>query len=106
MNAAADEKEEKKEHKDMGYTFNEKVTVKVWDEQGKKFLNPVDNIWAVRKDTKEGIVFAVNANTSNTLPTKGSLITDKAGNEYLVTKSDGTYYGLLVKLQKAAPKKP
>jgi hypothetical protein len=112
--ATADEKEEKKEekktHTEGGFTFDEKVTVKVWDEQGKKFLNPVGNLWAVRKERKDAgrtvLVFAVLGNASNTLPTDGSLIIDKAGNEYVVTENGGNYFGLIVKLQKAAPKKP
>jgi hypothetical protein len=104
--ATADEKEEKKTHTEMGFTFDEKVTVKVWDKQGKKFLNPVENIWAVRKDTNLGLTFAVHAHTNNTVPTNDSLIIDAAGNEYVVVEGGGTYFGLRVKLQKAAPKKP
>jgi hypothetical protein len=101
--------QEKEELKEGDRVYNEKVTVRVWDVRksgGPGFLNPVPNQWALRKETKDGLMFDVRGGTSNTTPEKGSEITDAAGNVYTVVRAESPPTGLFVKLTKAAPKKP
>lgn len=105
MNATADEKkEEPKTLTENNRTFNEKCTVRVWVESQKMFLNPVKGQWALRKDTKKGLMFDLRGGAVNTTPGKGSEITDAAGNVYEVTEAESPPFGLFVKLTKAAPK--
>lgn len=67
--------QEKKEEK-----YPEKLTVRVWDKQGKKFLNPQE-IDARRAEVKGETYFYIPNKQlgSNTTPVKGSEITDAKG---------------------------
>jgi hypothetical protein len=119
---AAQEKktEEPTEFKHGGFVFDERVTVKQWDKQQKKFLKPVDDVWANRTDTKEkGLLINVYGTTKpgadltkqpgvfKVYPKVGAVIIDKAGNEYEVVETEASDpTGCWVKLVKAAPKKP
>lgn len=105
--AADEKKEEPKELVEGGRTFNEKVSVKQWDKQGKKFLNPVHDLWACRRDTKDGLMFDLKTRAGNSFPFKGSVIIDKEGNEFTVMDDMSAPFALIVKLtKKAEPKKP
>lgn len=111
MATVADEpkKEEPKELKEGGITYNEKVTLKVKVEPPQKdieFLNPTKDVWAARRDTKVGLVFAIRATTVNTTPTKGSIIIDKDGNEYEITESQSSRGNIVKLIKKGDPKKP
>lgn len=88
--------------------YNEQVTVKVWDAQGKKFLNPTKGVWAVRQenkgpDGKTVLVFRVHGLTTTDKPKPQSVITDADGNEYECL--DGGGVGIPFRV-KPLPKKP
>jgi hypothetical protein len=112
-------KAEATEFKFEDIVFNERVRVKQWVGRQKEFLKPVENVWAMRKDVpKKGLVFHIIGTTKPGADLeknpgllrlhveKGSIITDAAGNEYMVTESEGDANVLWVKLTKAAPKNP
>jgi hypothetical protein len=116
----ADQKDEPKEFKSGDTTYNERITLKPWEPRragGAGFLKTVENVWAVRVDSPKGLYFRVLGTTRpgadlekhpgvfTTPVKKNSVIIDAAGNEYLVTESEGDIVAW-VKLTKAAPKKP
>lgn len=92
--AVADEpkKEEPKELKTPDHTFNERVTTKVWVEQGKQsgFQTPAKNVWALRREVKDlqdggkvKLQFIIHdGGNPNAFVGKKSVIIDKDGNEY------------------------
>lgn len=111
------QKSEPPTFKHGGYVLNERVTVKEWDAQEKKFLKPHDGVWALRKEVKDkGLMMIVYGKTKpdadltknpgvfRVHPPKGSIITDTAGAEYEVIDKEGDET-CWVKLIKAAPKK-
>lgn len=107
MSTVADEKKKEPETlKEGDRVWTERCTIKVWVEKQKAFLNPVKDVWAMRKDTKEGLMFDVRAINGNSTPDKGSVIIDSQGREYTVLRAESPPYGLFVKLTKDAPKKP
>jgi hypothetical protein len=96
-------------------TYTERATIRQWDAHGKKFLNPVPNVWLARGKRKDADgkpldVLLIHGPADNAHPTPGSVITDKDGNEYEVLKYDGFGYGfgnaVPVKQTKTAEKKP
>lgn len=76
------------EKKDEKYT--EKVTLKVWVEKQKIFLNPMDGIDAYRSKDKDGNerfhLGGKGVLVGTGKPSVGSEITDKDGAVYTVTK--------------------
>ncbi len=73
------------EPKKQDETHPERITVRVWDRQGKKFLDGVA-VNARREDGKDGTVFWFISNrviADYSKPTKGSEITDAKGNVYV-----------------------
>jgi hypothetical protein len=115
---ADEKKEEPKEFRRGDITYDERVVVKEWDAQGKKYLRPVEGVWATRVDTKKGLMFRVLGTTKpdadltkrpgvfRVRAPKDSVIIDAAGNEYTVTEAEGDNDSCFVKLTKAAPAKP
>jgi hypothetical protein len=105
MGKAKTQEKKQEELTENGRTFNEKVTVRVWKESQKMFLNPVADQWAVRKDTKKGLMFDLRGGSTNTTPLKGSEITDKDGNVYVCDEVEAPPFGCFVTLKKKAEKK-
>lgn len=109
-------KDEPKTLTSAGITYDMKVTVKVWDVMGKKFLKPVPNVWAKRTDKKDDqgkpvivngepvILFDVRGTAGNNTPSPNSVIIDKDGNEFTVIEGEKSCWVKLTK--KAEPKKP
>lgn len=110
--------EEPKEFKHGGFVWNERITVKDWDKQQKQFKKPHEGVWALRKDTKKGLLIHVYGTTRpgadltkapglfHIDPHPGAILTDGAGNVYEVLETEGsTPTACWVKLLKAAPKK-
>ena len=105
--AVADEpkKDEPKTLTENNRTYDEKVTLRALNPNKKEFMRDWPNHWAVRRDTKKGLLFDLRQVPGMPEAIKGSVIIDAAGNEYEVTEAEAPPHALFVKLKKAAPKK-
>jgi hypothetical protein len=87
-----------------------KITVRSWDAQGKKFLNPKEGVDARRVETKDVLMFFVPVKQAigTGQPHALSEITDADGTVYTVKNGSSTGQGeyLAVVEQKPADKKP
>jgi hypothetical protein len=68
-------------------SYDEKVTVRQW--YGQKFLNPVSNVSAHRGQIEGKLVIYTRPRAGNDKTPKGSEITDKDGNVYVVDSVAG-----------------
>lgn len=98
-----------KEKKIGDRLYTEKVTVEMWEARragGAGLLNPVKGVWAHREEKDGKVTMFVFGHAGNCHATKGSRITDAAGNVYEVTESEyDRPHRCELKLLKPAPKK-
>ena len=100
--------QEKKDEDRKGTSV--KITVRSWDAQGKKFLNPKEGVEARRVESQGRVSFFVPVKQAigTGQPRKGSEITDEDGTVYTVSQGSdngrGEYMASVVK--KGIEKKP
>lgn len=106
MQATADEpKKDEPKPKDPAKleSYDEKVTVRRLN--GKVFLKPVKDVPAYRMDKKGGgIVFTTWTRANDAESPKGSEITDKDGNVYVVTRNSVSNLGYSRSVVELKPK--
>ncbi len=99
-------KDEPKELKEGDRTYTEKVTLRAYLPNQKVYMKAMPGLWALRKDTEDGLMFDIRGIPVLPDAVKDSIIIDAAGNEYTIWRAYGPPNGLFVKLTKEAPKKP